>query len=67
MNRSTSDQSYLDAATRIAKGTTAHMTNSDGILVDRDRPGPLDASAAQFKGVFARNSGYLQPMAPNDA
>ncbi|OQO02906.1 hypothetical protein B0A48_11189 [Cryoendolithus antarcticus] len=57
--RLTSDTSYLDTADSIAHGTLLHLTNT-GILTEPGYPGPPDATAAHFKGVFVRNLAKLQ-------
>ena len=67
MNRLTSNQSYLDIATKIAHGTIDHLCDSNEILTESGYPGPLDLVSAQFKGVFVRNLAHLQSSAPDDA
>lgn len=66
MHKLTNDQSHLDTANRIAGGALAHLVDSNGILTDPGYPGPPDETAAQFKGVFARNLAELQAASPND-
>ena len=63
----TSNQTYLDTASRIAHGAIEHLTDDDGILTEPGYPGPLDLTSGQFKGVFARNLAYLQSFAGDDA
>jgi predicted alpha-1,6-mannanase (GH76 family) len=67
MNRLTNNQTYLDTASLVAHGAIAHLTDSNGILTEPGYPNPTDTTGAMFKGVFARNLGYLQSMAPDDA
>ncbi|KAK3055381.1 hypothetical protein LTR09_003935 [Extremus antarcticus] len=67
MYRLTSNSTYLDTASSIAHGTIDHLTDAGGILTDFGDPGPMDLTTSQFKGVFARNLGYLQSVAPDDA
>ncbi|KAK4549938.1 hypothetical protein LTR36_005239 [Oleoguttula mirabilis] len=59
MSRLTGDSSYLDTAATIAQGTLRHLTVS-GILTETAAYPNEDSTAAQFKGVFARNLVYLQ-------
>nr|OQO20222.1 hypothetical protein B0A51_11629 [Rachicladosporium sp. CCFEE 5018] len=57
----TSDSSYLNTADSIAHGALLHLTDT-GILTEPSYPGPPDATAAQFKGVFVRNLAKLQSV-----
>ena len=67
LNKATSNQTYLDYASKVAHGAIDHLTDSNGILTEVGYPGPPDVTAAMFKGVFARNLGYLQTAAGDDA
>lgn len=64
MNKMTGDSSYLDTAANIAQAAMADLSLS-GILTEIAEYPSEDATAAQFKGVFARNLAYLQSVAAN--
>ncbi|KAK5115012.1 hypothetical protein LTR85_010050 [Meristemomyces frigidus] len=64
MNKLTGDSSYLDTAANIAQGTLDTLT-VNGILTDSAEYPDEDATAAQFKGVFARNLASLQSARGN--
>ncbi len=66
MYRLTQNQTYLDTACNIADAAMENLTDENGVLTDIGYPSPPDPTGAQFKGVFARNLGYLQSMAPRD-
>lgn len=63
----TANQTYLDIASNIAHGAMRTLVDSEGILTEIGYPAPPDPTAAQFKGVFARNLAYLQSVAADDA
>ena len=56
------DASLLPQAQAIAKAAIAHLTDSNGILVDRSVSG---GDAPQFKGIFLRNLMMLYTAAPD--
>jgi predicted alpha-1,6-mannanase (GH76 family) len=59
----TGDDAYLDKARNIALGAIKQLaTPNHGILTDAGYPGGMDATGAQFKGIFARNLMYLQSV-----
>lgn len=55
------NETYLESAHNIASGAINQLAvPNKGILTDIGWPGAMDATGAQFKGIFARNLGYLQ-------
>lgn len=56
--RATGDQSYLDAARRLADAAITGLT-SDGVLVESCESGSCDDNQKQFKGIFLRYFGDL--------
>lgn len=61
MHKLTDNGEYLDRARDIALGAIKQLaTPNDGVLTDSGYPGAMDATGAQFKGVFTRNLMYLQ-------
>ena len=67
LHKLTSNQTYLDVASKIAHGTLDNLCGVNGILIEPGYPGALDITSAMFKGVFARNLAYLQAVAGDDA
>jgi predicted alpha-1,6-mannanase (GH76 family) len=60
MSHLTSNRTYLDLAHSIASaGIGALATPKGGILMETGSEKGMDATGAQFKGVFVRNLGYL--------
>lgn len=70
MAKATGDNSYLDAAARIADAVTkpgSKMQDKDGILADgcdQNKSCNGQGDGVQFKGVFARNLRKLQAVRP---
>ncbi|KAG6239822.1 hypothetical protein E4U25_000260 [Claviceps purpurea] len=66
--RLTGHRIYIDKAVTIARAAIKALSNSQGILVETDkcelRPGNCGKDGQQFKGVFVRNLGYLNKVAP---
>lgn len=59
--KSLGDKKYLDIACDVALGAIKQLAApNDGILTDIGYPGDMDANAAHFKGILARNLMYLQ-------
>ncbi|MGW4397873.1 glycoside hydrolase family 76 protein [Amycolatopsis nivea] len=56
--RATGDQSYLDAAHRLADSAITGLT-SGGVLVESCESGSCDENQKQFKGIFLRYFGDL--------
>jgi predicted alpha-1,6-mannanase (GH76 family) len=56
------DPALLPQAQAIAHAAITHLTNANGILVDRTVSG---GDAPQFKGIFLRNLMALDAAAPN--
>lgn len=64
--RLTNDPHHIDDAHRIAGGALDYLTNDQGILVEKEWPGTLDQTGAQFKGIFVRKLGELHRASPRD-
>lgn len=61
MHQLTGKKKYLRNAHDIAMGAIKQLANpNNGILTERGYPESMDATAAQFKGIFARNLMHLQ-------
>jgi predicted alpha-1,6-mannanase (GH76 family) len=65
LHRATGDASLLESAAGIAAAAIARLTDSDGILHEPCEP-DCGADGSQFKGIFVRNLGYLQAVAPQN-
>ncbi|KAG6000455.1 hypothetical protein E4U43_001596 [Claviceps pusilla] len=67
--RLTHDPGYVDKAVLIARAAIGSLSNSQGIFVETDkcelRPGNCGRDGQQFKGIFVRNLGYLNEVAPH--
>ncbi|KAG5980478.1 hypothetical protein E4U55_003991 [Claviceps digitariae] len=67
--RLTGDVGYVEKAVRIARAAIKSLSNSQGIFVETDkcelRPGNCGRDGQQFKGIFVRNLGYLNEVAPH--
>ena len=59
----TGDEALRTRAQSIALAAIAHLTDADGILHDSCEPN-CGADGVQFKGIFARNVGALDAVAP---
>lgn len=66
MNKLTNDDAHLDNAHRIAGGALDYLTNDQGILLEKEWPGDVDETGAQFKGIFVRKLGELHAASPRD-
>lgn len=62
LSKTDGDPALLPEAQAIAHAAIAHLTNANGILVDRSVSG---ADAPQFKGIFLRNLMALDAAAPD--
>lgn len=63
MHKLTGEKKYLLRAQDIALGAIKQLaTPNNGILTDLGYPADMDATGAQFKGVFVRNLMYLQAV-----
>lgn len=67
LNTYNKNATLLTAASDIANAAIAHLTDANGILTEPGYPSALDATGAQFKGVFARNLQKLQGVKPDQA
>ncbi|POR31904.1 Putative mannan endo-1,6-alpha-mannosidase [Tolypocladium paradoxum] len=69
LSRATGDGRYIERAVGIAQAAIKALANPDGILVEVDkcelRGDNCGGDGAQFKGVFMRNLGYLNAVAPH--
>ncbi|TQV96531.1 hypothetical protein V2A60_003078 [Cordyceps javanica] len=67
--QATGDKTLLDEASKIAKAAIGKLSNKDGVLEEYGaceyQPGRCGQDGQQFKGVFIRNLGYLQKVAPD--
>ncbi|KAM0715689.1 hypothetical protein Q7P37_009188 [Cladosporium fusiforme] len=66
MRRLTNDNTYFDTAHRIAEGALDYLTDDNGILREKEWPGSLDETGAQFKGIFVRKLAELHNVAPSN-
>lgn len=62
----TGDNAHLDNAHHIAAGALDYLTDEQGILREKEWPGDLDETGAQFKGIFVRKLGELHSASPRD-
>ncbi|QIW97397.1 hypothetical protein AMS68_002915 [Peltaster fructicola] len=63
----THDKAEIEFAHSIAQGTIDTLTDDMGILTEDGYPNPLNEDRAIFKGIFARNLGYLHSAFPKDS
>ncbi|KAG5953718.1 hypothetical protein E4U53_003510 [Claviceps sorghi] len=67
--RLTGDRKYVNKAVAIARAAIKALSDSQGIFVETDkcelRPGNCGRDGQQFKGIFVRNLGYLNEVAPH--
>lgn len=65
LSKSMSDPTLLDAAQAIAEAAFKKMTDKNGIFIESScDPTCGDGDGSQFKGIFARNVGYLYSARP---
>jgi len=64
LNQLTGNGTYLTTAATIAQSVINHMA-SNGVLTESAEYPDEDPTAAQFKGVFVRNLGYLNTAQSN--
>ncbi|TKA75680.1 hypothetical protein B0A55_03193 [Friedmanniomyces simplex] len=62
LSKLTGNSSWLDSAARTAKGAVSTLVDSNGIFTETGAFPTHGLTAAQFKGVFARNLAYLQSV-----
>ena len=68
LSKATGDSSYLGEAAAIANAAIARLSDSNGIIREVDGCEPRCGNdGSQFKGIFMRNLGYLQKVAPQEA
>lgn len=67
--RLTNELKYIEKAVPIARAAIKSLSNPQGVLVETDkcelRPGNCGKDGQQFKGIFVRNLGYLNQVAPH--
>lgn len=66
MTKLTNDNAHTDNAHRIAGGALDYLTDDQGILREKEWPGELDETGAQFKGIFVRKLAELHRASPRD-
>jgi predicted alpha-1,6-mannanase (GH76 family) len=66
MSKLTKDQAHIDNAHRIAGGAIDYLTDEKGILREKEWPGEVDETGAQFKGIFVRKLAELHIESPRD-
>jgi hypothetical protein len=66
MNKLTDDEAHLDNAHRIAGGAIDYLSDEQGILREKEWPGEVDETGAQFKGIFVRKLAELHVASPRD-
>lgn len=66
MSKLTNDNAHIDNAHRIANGAIDYLTDDKGILREKEWPGEVDETGAQFKGIFVRKLAELHAASPRD-
>ncbi|GAB1201145.1 hypothetical protein APSETT444_010532 [Aspergillus pseudonomiae] len=67
LDRAVSNESYVDAAAKLAKASIAYLADENDIIHESCEPDSCDSNETQFKGIFIRNLKLLHSVAPDDA
>lgn len=66
MHKLTNNDDHISNAHRIAAGALDYLTDENDILREKEWPGEVDETGAQFKGIFVRKLAELHTASPRD-
>ncbi|RAQ52851.1 glycosyl hydrolase [Aspergillus flavus] len=66
LDRAVSNESYVDAAAKLANASIAYFADDNDIIHESCEPDSCDSNETQFKGIFIRNLKLLHSVAPDD-